>query len=273
MSGAVTDDTAPARAAGVALIGATPTAAAILGSSNMFLPSETSAPALTYGYLADAVAAGGRNLAVLYCQEDSGCGAEHDAAVKSGYAKAAGLSVVMDQPVSIAQPDFTSECLSARSAGADTMLVIVDANTVRRVVTSCERQNVQLRYLVTPAQVTVSSAGPPPDGLLTTYPVAPWFVKDTPATAERARVIDPDAGSAQAYSSAELFRAVVEHAGDDVSRAGILAAARSLRAETTGGLTPPVAVGGPVRCWFSLLTRGGTWTAPHGTQVRCGPKP
>ena len=53
------------------------------------------------------------------------------------YAPKAGFEFVYQGSGSLAQPDFTAECLAARNAGAQVLVPIMDANSVQRIARSC----------------------------------------------------------------------------------------------------------------------------------------
>ena len=51
-----------------------------------------------------------------------------------------GLKVVYQAKTSLAQPDFTAQCLAARNAGAEIFHISLDTNSIQRVAASCARQ-------------------------------------------------------------------------------------------------------------------------------------
>ena len=87
--------------------------------------------------------------------------------------------------VSIAQPDFTAECLSARNAGVEVLVVVVDTNSVGRVAASCARQGYR-PTLSAPFQSLADRFKDDPafDRAIMTSTVAPWFEGNTAASAE-----------------------------------------------------------------------------------------
>jgi len=71
-------------------------------------------------------------------------------------AKGAGFDLVYQATSSIAQPDFTAECLSARNAGAQVLLPALDTNSVVRMVSSCARQGYAPSYALYTAEIKES---------------------------------------------------------------------------------------------------------------------
>src|SRR5207253_1979065 len=76
-------------------------------------------------------------LATVTCAEASAC---HDAdkLFANGAAKY-GYQIVYRAQASIAQPDYTAECLAARNSGAEIAMVVLDGNSVSRFAASCAR--------------------------------------------------------------------------------------------------------------------------------------
>ena len=62
--------------------------------------------------------------------------------------KGSGLGHVYRGRASLAQPDFTAECLSARNAGAQILFLTLDQNSVARVSASCARQGYRPTFSV-----------------------------------------------------------------------------------------------------------------------------
>lgn len=57
-----------------------------------------------------------------------------------------GGKVVYKQQVSLAQPDYSSQCLAAKSAGVTNMLLLLDPNSLLRFVNSCATQGFKPQY-------------------------------------------------------------------------------------------------------------------------------
>ena len=79
-----------------------------------------------------------RKMAILYCREASSCKQQRDRALQ--FAPLYGMTVVYEAQVSIAQPDFTAEVISARNAGAEIVTMLTDEQTIVRVARSAHRQ-------------------------------------------------------------------------------------------------------------------------------------
>ncbi|MCA1844974.1 MAG: ABC transporter substrate-binding protein, partial [Actinobacteria bacterium] len=79
-----------------------------------------------------------RKMAILYCREASSCKQQRDRALQ--FASLYDMKIVYEAQVSIAQPDFTAEVISARNAGAEIVTMLTDEQTIVRVARSAHRQ-------------------------------------------------------------------------------------------------------------------------------------
>jgi branched-chain amino acid transport system substrate-binding protein len=80
-----------------------------------------------------------KKIAVLYCREVAQC------ATKIAGMKAklpyAGLDIVYETQISLAQPDYTAEMIQAQRAGAELVMTMVDSATLGRLAQSAHRQS------------------------------------------------------------------------------------------------------------------------------------
>ena len=98
--------------------------------SPMYFPQGSTDAPLWYGVLGVAAETllpqGKRQLAVLTCVEAARCRTIKE--VVNRYASEAGFEIRYQAEISIAQPDFTAECLSAARSGADALILGSDTN-------------------------------------------------------------------------------------------------------------------------------------------------
>jgi len=121
-------------------------------------------------------------------------------------AKPFGLEVVYRGQISLGQPDFTAECLAARNAGAEMMILAADANTMTRVARSCAAAGYKPGYM-SPHSVTDDVRKDPAlNGLVVESPMRPWFTTDSPALVELHKAMAKDApGVVRRQNLAEFF--------------------------------------------------------------------
>src|SRR5581483_3962215 len=220
-----------------------------------------------------------RKASVIYCREAPGCAASHDAIVS--YAGQAGVQIVHQAQVSLAQPDFTAEVVAARQAGAEAVIGVVDVASMLRYMRSAQRQGWKPVFSGSFAFDTVDAerAGPDAEGLLAFAGTADF--DGSPKMADyRAAVgrVEPGGATggpgAHAWAQGRLLEAAGRHLPDTVTSAAILTGLWALRGETLGGIVPPLTFpDGPHRdvnrCIVPIRLAGGHWTQPLGDRFVC----
>ena len=156
-------------------------------NSPMYFPQASSGDAVMVAALGNAaqelIPKGKKKLATLVCQEAQAC--SDGQRIFTEEAVKAGFEYVYKGKGSIAQPDFTAECLSARNAGADAMILIMDVNSISRISSSCGRQSYRPAYALVSSQAHESQRNDPNlDGMAAASTVFPYFQADTAATQE-----------------------------------------------------------------------------------------
>lgn len=224
----------------------------------------------------------GKKWGMLTCTEAELCSYAEDKWFGQGYAKKAGLEPVYRSRISVAQPDFTSECLQARNAGVQLFTVVGDPNTVARVAASCRRQNFNPQFLQGSATVTANTATQPGlSDVLAYMPTFPFAGLSTgpakefhTAYAKYGGGAEPGGAASLGWAAAKLFEQAARNAGADVSSAGILKGLHTIRNDRLGGLTVPLGFapgkpGSDAGCWFVMQAINGKWTAPQGDRLDC----
>ena len=250
--------------------------------SPMFFPQATFAPSVYYATLASAaqqaIPAGKTKLGSLICVEAEGCTAAER--IWEAQAKSVGFDYVYKGRASLAQPDYTAECLAARNAGVQVIIVFLDPNSIYRLASACRRQG----YNATLAAPTIliTEAHSKDDNLQGMYApsfVFPWFQRGTPATDEFQAAlkshgggISPGPGQPVGWVSGKLLEKAAANLPEPPTSAAILDGLWSLQADTLGGLTAPLTY---VRekpapftaCWFNLTIRGPQVGDPRRVQA------
>lgn len=219
-------------------------------------------------------------LGTITCAEVQGC-ADADR-IFAGMAPKLGLQHVYRARASLAQPDFTAECLSARNASAEVFLVIMDTNSQSRVGAACSRQGYRPVYASGSAPVVDRFKDDPNlDKMIAVSNVFPWFQTGTAASDEYQQAmkshgagLDPGLGPALGWVSAKLFERAAAAMPEPPSAAAVLAGLWSLRGDTLGGLTHPLTFienrnAEPVSCWYDIAIKGGKWTTTDGYRLHC----
>jgi ABC-type branched-subunit amino acid transport system substrate-binding protein len=247
----------------------------------MFFPQFTHTPTLVTSTIGAGaqVFTGKKKLGVISCVEVQGCRDYNDLTPEA--AKPFGIEVVYRGQVSLGQPDFTAECLAARNAGAEMMILAADANTMTRVARSCAAAGYKPGYM-SPHSVTDDVRKDPAlDGLVVESPMRPWFGSDSPALAELHNAMakgapgeDVTIGYGAGWVSAKLFERAARNLGEPATAEGVLAGLWSIQNDDLAGLTYPLsfAKDAPVAkkaCWWPVQVANGKWADRSGGQVTC----
>jgi branched-chain amino acid transport system substrate-binding protein len=262
------------------------------GGSDWFYSSPTYFTTVSTGQtywkaVASSVAAvakakGKKKWGSITCTEATTCGDADRIWTGDGEMKGQGLQPVYNARSSLAQPDFTAECLNARNAGAEILTMVMDASTVQRVAASCVRQGYRPIFTEVAASSKTEHAADPnlSGGLIATLGLFLWTDGSTPATAEFQAAIKqylgkaPGAGHAAGWAAARVFEKAAAALGEPATAAGVLDGLYSFKGETVGGLVMPLTFtrgqNTPRQiCWATNYAEGGKWTAFDGGRISC----
>jgi ABC-type branched-subunit amino acid transport system substrate-binding protein len=253
-------------------------------SPMVFTPWPAGTP---YGYgllgsLAEvAVPAGKTKLASLACSDVKLCDI-FDKMWTGPAAKELGFEVVYRARPSLTQPDFTAECISARQAGAQAVMLALDNNSVLRVARSCARQGFKPLFGMADGLALPSIAADPiMDGTVVGTKVAPWPARDIPGLAELHQAfetvapgVEPTGAAGPAWVAAKLFEAAGRNLPERPTAADVLDGLWAVSGETVGGMTYPLSFQrdqtSPRRsCWGVVTVHGGKFEASQGSRVKC----
>ena len=228
------------------------------------------------------VTKGKKKFASVACVEaETACGGADRVWHDEGVAKANGFDPVYRARVSLAQPDYTAECLAAQRAGAEIVVLVLDDTSIGRFANSCGRQryNPIFAWPLAPA-ATRHKDDPNLNGGVVLLNFFPWTKGDTPATAEFqgamkkhfSGTVEP--GHAGGWASGKMFEKAALATATPTLASGILEGLYSFRGETLGGLTMPLTFtrGKPaprVECWGQLIINSGKYVPVNNGEVRC----
>src|SRR5581483_267626 len=230
---------------------------------------------------ADTIGRGGK-FGYLVCSESAVC--QDGQKWWPEYAKQNGLAVVYGAQMSMTQPNFTAECLAARNAGVQFLMLGMDTNSQRRVVASCEQQGYHPVFGLVQARAEMAGDRGI-DGAVLVSNVFPFPENDTPATREFHDVMAkyaPNVGVAydvsQGWVTAKVFEKAAANLPDNPTSEDVLRGLWAMRNETLGGLSGPLTFiegqpAAPLTCYWPVRAKGGQWVAPTGGQGVCKPKP
>jgi branched-chain amino acid transport system substrate-binding protein len=253
--------------------------------NSMYFPQMPTGSALLKAFLASAaqqLVPAKKKLATLVCREATACTVADRIWGADGYAKSHGFEVVYRGQASVAQPDFTAECLNAQRSGAEVVLILMDTNSVLRVANSCHRQAFNPTFAWGGNATSRTQPGTPGlDGGSIGATVFPWMVGDTPATAEfqgamaqYQKGVAPTGSHTVGWVAAKLFERAAAAMPEPPSAAAVLEGLWKISNDDLGGLTYPLAFqrdkpAQPRVCWFNVRIAGGAFTAPAGARYTC----
>jgi branched-chain amino acid transport system substrate-binding protein len=273
-------------AKGVPVIGAAVYNTSFL-TSPAFFPTGAQVPTLAYGLVNQAKQAGKSKIGVLPCAEAPACAQFSPLIAGIGGKVVGGVSVAYEAKVTVTQPSYTANCLSARSKGVDGMVVVENAATVMRVADQCAQQGYkpqQMNLSATVGRVWAKNANM--DGAVAIEPNPPLADESIPATKQFHAALDTYAKGVSssdeyneddlwAWAAAEAFSLAGKraHLTPKSTPADVKRGLYTFRNETLGGLTPPLTYKpgppGLVGCYFVTQVKGGAFTAPNGAKPTC----
>ena len=223
-----------------------------------------------------------RKVSVIWCREAPACQSIRDGVRK--IAAQAGINIVHDAQVSLAQPDFTGEVLAAQSAGAEAILAATDNFSIARIARAAHRQNYD------PAIVGqwsahderfLSTGGKDIEGVYISGAMPDW---NSPKLAEYRSVLDrhvPGAAKASlsmaAWAAGKLLEVVAPGLPPNPTPQDLVKALYKVNGETLGGLVPPLAYREGQRhadsnaCSVPFQVKDGKFVAKNGDNWLCPP--
>jgi branched-chain amino acid transport system substrate-binding protein len=250
----------------------------------MHFPQTSTFPHTHYSILPalKVMAPGEKKVGTLVCTEAQVC-ADADR-IWSGQTAPEGFEQVYRGKASVAQPDFTAECLSARNAGAEIIVMAMDPNSIQRIAASCARQGYRPRFAALSSVVFDRLKDDPNlEGFSASLQVFPYFQRGTPATDEfqtAMKAFAPgstiNAGQPLGWVAGKLLEKAAAAMPEPPTSEAILEGLWALKGESLGGLTRPLTFvrdkpAPPSNCWFNVTLRNRAWVSPDQYRLNCRP--
>lgn len=254
-----------------------------------FFPQGGPLQAVLYAISRYAVLQGGTKYSFFYCIEASPCTQCENMLTKQGIAAKAGLHAVGDQPISLAGSNFTQQCATAKSKGANVIFIGAGVSAVNAIGRDCASQNYHPIYLALSLGVTNSQQSDPNlQGLAIGSVQFPWMATGTPALtayhdalARYAPTLDDSGGAAAGWTSGELFERAILNLGSaaygNITSADVIKGLAMIHNNNLGGL-----VGGHLNfhanapatldsCVFVAVISKDKWAPAQGGRAICEP--
>ena len=222
------------------------------------------------------------NASVFYCREAATCTDLHQTV--GAFSGTNGFQVVHEAQISIAQPDFTAEVISARNAGAQAIITLADNATTIRIARAARRQGFEglivnqgggtdERFFIEDVEgAIVGHVG-----------VVDWqnsaLMGDYRAAMDQFAPDGVRGGmGANSWAAGRMLERIAPLIAADPTPAAIIEALYSLRGETLGGIIPPTSyrrgVANPMSnvCSIPARIEGGRLVPLTGPEVfACAP--
>lgn len=198
------------------------------------------------------------------------------------FAEEYGLDLVYQGQASLASPDFTSNCIAARNAGAQLLYLALDANSYSRIGRSCSSVGYRPTYGI-PQPVMLESLAKDPNlqGSPGVSYTAPFFYDANPAVADFRRVMGQYSPSTAltgsttlGWTAAKLLEAAAGDLPGTPSSSDLLDALWSLDGTDLGGFTPPLrfnrdAPTVPPVCYWQVVVADQRYASPDNGTRHC----
>jgi branched-chain amino acid transport system substrate-binding protein len=217
-------------------------------------------------------------ISIFYCREVQSCAVNRQASVE--WAQQHNLSIVHEAQVSLAQPDFTAETVSARRAGAEALVALVDLQSMIRIIRSAGRQGWKPTFGGSFAFDTADAeqAGDVLEGVLTSSLTLNWSASPKMADYRDAVARFVPGGKlggqgGNAWAQGKLIEAAARQVTGPLTSAALIDGLDRLVDETLGGIVPPQRFpkGKPHYnpCIVPIKITGGKLTQPLGERFVC----
>jgi branched-chain amino acid transport system substrate-binding protein len=253
--------------------------------SPMFFPQMSTGAvwvkAMIYAAAAETIPQGKKKLAILNCQEAQFC-VDADK-LWPGLAPKVGYDLVFRRQASLAQPDYTAECLGARNAGAEVFGMAMDGNAIGRIASACARVDFHPIYFIHHSALLLDHAKDPnTDGIIVPLPTRSWFDSSNPVVTAYQKALstyapgaEPKSPSFAGWAAGQQFQAAAQAAPDPTTTEGILEGLWSLKGATYGDITYPHTFNREkntteVLCFYVIRGSQGQWAyTDQGKSLRC----
>jgi branched-chain amino acid transport system substrate-binding protein len=245
------------------------------------IAGEVAIEATVASYARSAKAMGLTKMGLITCSDGVQV-CQDTARAAPGYIKRYGLQLAYQGQASLAQPDFTANCLAARNEGAEILYLALDANSYSRFGKACAGVGYKPRYgIAQPVMLADLARDPNLQGSPGVSYTAPFFFAANPAIARFQKAMAQYAGKAPltgsaslGWSAAELLGAAARRLSPTPTSADILEGVWSLGGDDLGGLTAPLRFkrDGPTIppvCYWQVVVADNSYRSPDNGQRHC----
>jgi branched-chain amino acid transport system substrate-binding protein len=225
-------------------------------------------------------AAGKTSFGAVYCAESAAC--KQTVPALQGYAKTFGLDMSTSAAIAVAAPSYTAQCLAARQAGAQALIIDASYAAGSRFAPACAQQGYSPVYVIPSGAfdsryLQVSQV----NGAYVPTTNALWFAGTSAvdqfkqAMAKYESGTSPGPNPMSGWTGGVLFGAAAANLPANPTSADVFTTLYSLpKNDTLNGLSPPLnfhsgAPASQVTCFFLGQIENGQLTAAKGTAPVC----
>jgi branched-chain amino acid transport system substrate-binding protein len=223
-----------------------------------------------------------QHVAVLTCVEATIC-SSFGTSDALAIARDAGLGVVYSGVASLAQPDYTANCQSAKNAGAQAFFIVGDGGMLTRTVRSCALVTFNPQFGSSPVAIAPSLVQDSRlQGLILGGTTLPWMV---PSNAQAAAYVatltkytpgaSPSGAGSVGWASWLVFQyALRKGVPDNPTSADVVSGLNQIKNNTFGGFTAPLTFApnqdqpSPA-CWWTIAIKDKQFVSPDGGKRHC----
>jgi ABC-type branched-subunit amino acid transport system substrate-binding protein len=202
--------------------------------------------------------------------------------------KKAGFTLVARGRPSLTQPDYTSQCLAAKQAGAEAIEIALDGAAIRRFASDCARQNYHPKLSSADLVITKDLPGDKNvDGLIIGTKMAPFTDARVPGIAKMLQAFTrfapgqtPTGGMSYGWLIGNFFQAAAKNLPDNPTLNDVADGVYSIKSNNLDGMTYPITMtrGKPMArqlCYGTALVAGDKFATAPGKSFSCanGGKP
>jgi branched-chain amino acid transport system substrate-binding protein len=193
-----------------------------------------------------------------------------------------GMDVVYSAQASLAQPDFTAECLNARQRGVQVMSIGMDANAIRTIAQACARQGFHPILGWTAGSTVAAHAHDPNlEGSQIASFVQGWATRNTPGTrefqdamAKYAPGLEVGGGHMLGWVSGKVLEAGAKNLPAIATPKALLQGLWALHGDVLPDLTGPLLYNPgkpatPTVCNYAVTITAGKFVPAYNSQRAC----
>jgi branched-chain amino acid transport system substrate-binding protein len=230
-----------------------------------------------------------KKVAIMACVEVTSC--PEAVATINKFIPTVGAKTVSSQGISSSAANYTTQCLKAKSSGANVLIVFAGPTQAINVSKSCVAQGYKAPQLIFGTTINNEWLGQSSlNGTISSNANFPFTDDSLPATKAFHQAIkqyEPKAlknslygsATAQGWTAAAIFGAAAAHLGNTPSAAGVYKGLYAMKNETLGGLTAPITyVKSSTNpntklppCSFIMTIQNEKFAEPQGLKPYCFP--